>query len=64
MLAFTEHVFGLQPLAAADANAYYYVGAFDFTQTPLPPVKLAQHAVPASSREWIQAHPPPEDDPT
>jgi phospholipase C len=64
MLAFTEHVFGLQPLAAADTNAYDYMGAFDFSQTPLPPVKLMKHAVPAASRAWIEAHPPPADDPT
>jgi len=64
MLAFTEHVFALQPLATADANADDYLGAFDFSQTPLPPVKLTKHAVPAASRAWIKAHPPPTDDPT
>jgi phospholipase C len=64
ILAFTEHVFGLQPLATADANAYNYMNAFDFTQTPVPPVKLAPHVVPASSRAWIKAHPPPANDPT
>jgi phospholipase C len=64
ILAFTEHVFGLQPLATSDANAYDYMNAFDFTQTPLPRVKLRQHVVPASSRAWIKAHPPPANDPT
>jgi hypothetical protein len=57
-------VFGLQPLATSDANAYDYMNAFDFTQTPLPRVKLTQHVVPASSRAWITAHPPPANDPT
>jgi phospholipase C len=37
ILAFTEHTFGLAPLAATDAAAYDYSNAFDYAQTPLPP---------------------------
>jgi phospholipase C len=64
LLAFTEHVFGLQPLGTADTNAYDYMNAFNFAQTPLPPIHLQPHPVPPSSRAWIKAHPPPANDPT
>jgi phospholipase C len=64
LLAFTEHLFGLPPLNAEDANAYDYAGAFNFAQAPLAPIALPQHTVPRSSVEYIAAHPPDPNDPT
>jgi phospholipase C len=58
LLAFTEHVFGLQPLATADASAYGYLGAFDFLQTPLSSISLSRTPIPPHEREWLRAHPP------
>lgn len=64
LLAFTEHVFGVQPLTDADANAYDYMNAFDFTQPPQPAVHLQSHQVPAWELAQLKAHPPSLDDPT
>jgi phospholipase C len=64
MLAFTEHTFGLPPLAASDAAAYDYSGSFDFTQPPLPPIRLTQHRIPPAELAWLKAHPPDPNDPT
>jgi phospholipase C len=61
MLAFTERVFGLQPLSNADANAYDYLQAFDFTQQPLAPVELRSRPVPEWEKAWLRAHPPNSD---
>src|SRR5262249_36762987 len=33
MITFTEHLFGLPSLTAADANSYDYANSFDFTQS-------------------------------
>ena len=46
ILAFTEHTFGLAPLAANDAAAYDYANSFDYTQAPLAgrPADLAPAA--------------------
>jgi phospholipase C len=64
MLAFTEHLFGLQPLSTEDANAYDYANAFNFQQTPLGPIPLPQHTVPWSSVVYMAHHPPDPEDPT
>ena len=64
LLAFTEHLFGLAPLNAEDASAYDYAGAFDFSQAPVAPIPLPQHAVPRSSVIYIAEHPPDPNDPT
>ncbi len=61
VLSFTEHTFGLSPLNTIDANAYDYHNSFDFSQTPLPPVKMRVSPLPASSRNLPDADP---DDPT
>jgi phospholipase C len=61
ILAYTEHVFGLQPLAASDTNAYDYANSFDYTQTPLAPVALHGHPIPGWERAWLRAHPPKPD---
>lgn len=48
---FIERIFGLEPLstldpAAQDGQANDLLGAFDFTQTPLPPLVLSQRTCP------------------
>ena len=58
MLAFTEHVFGLQPLTSADANAYDYANAFDATRKAAPAVPhLATRPIPRRERRYIAHHP-------
>jgi phospholipase C len=65
ILAFTEGVFGLQPLSKIDQNAYDYSNAFNFAQKPLAPIRLVQHPVPESSLKFLATHPQDvEDDPT
>ena len=64
LLAFTEHTFGLSPLGAADGSAYDYSNAFDFTQTPLAPVRLTQTPLPKASLVYLQTHRADTADPT
>jgi len=64
MMAFTEHNFGLAPLAGADRSAYDYLGAFNFGQAALKPIRTVREHTSPAERAWIAAHPPPEDDPT
>ena len=59
IVAFTEHVFQLPPLGAADNTAYDYMNSFDFGGSPLRPVRLATRPVPPSSLRYIAKHPPP-----
>src|SRR5205085_1152265 len=37
ILAYTEHNFGLSPLATNDAAAYDFANAFNYAQAPRPP---------------------------
>jgi phospholipase C len=64
LLAFTEHTFGLSPLGAADGSAYDYSNAFDFSQTPLSPVRLTQTAIPKASVIYLRTHRADTSDPT
>ena len=64
ILAFTEHTFGLTPLSSSDASAYDFGNSFNYTQTPLAPVKMVMTAIPLSSQRWIAAHPTNGNDPT
>ena len=65
MLAFTEHTFGIAPLAAADATAYDYSNSFDYNQQPLTTAFTAvRRQLPVQERIWLREHPPPPDDPT
>jgi phospholipase C len=57
MLAFIEHNWGLPPLTSADASAYDYRNAFDFSQTPLAPVKMTRTSIPLWERNYLKAHP-------
>jgi phospholipase C len=64
LLAFTEYVFDLRPLAAADAGAYNFLDSFDFGIARLSPVAMVTSAVPADELAYIAAHPGTENDPT
>ena len=64
LLAFTEYVFGLQPLADADANAYDFRNSFDFGQPRLGAVPMVTSLVGADELAYIAAHPPRDDDGT
>jgi phospholipase C len=57
MLAFTEHTFGLAPLTSADANAYDYSGAFNFSQAPRGGIGMVHTRVPPAELRWIRQHP-------
>jgi phospholipase C len=50
ILAYTEHTFGLSPLGPNDAHAYPFTNAFNYAQTPLPPVTMVTRPLPASAR--------------
>jgi hypothetical protein len=56
MLAFTEHTFGLAPLASADAAAYDYSNSFNFEQRPLGGVRMTQTPVAPWELRWIENH--------
>jgi hypothetical protein len=66
MLAFAEHVLGLNPLTYRDADAYDFANAFDFTAAPsLATTPLKSSAIPAWEVRWLQTHPgDPDHDPT
>jgi hypothetical protein len=64
ILAYTEHNFGLKPLAANDRNAYNYAKAFNYHQTPLNGVALKTRPIPRSSLQYLRTHPSPDDDDT
>jgi phospholipase C len=64
LLAFVEHNWSIEPLAAEDASAYDYSNSFDFGRSPLAGVRMVMTPVPASERRWIVAHPDSPDDPT
>jgi len=67
IIAFTEHVFSLPPLATCkilpsptcddDSTAYDYMDAFDFNQTPLPPARMTKTVIPDWEWATIRAHP-------
>ena len=54
ILAFAERTFGLEPLGPGDAGAYAFTAAFDFGQSPLAPVPLRGHPLPAALREGLR----------
>jgi phospholipase C len=57
ILAYTEHTFGLAPLAANDAAAYDLNGAFNYSQPPLAPARMVDRPLPGWARR-LAAHPP------
>jgi phospholipase C len=58
VLAFTERVFGLQPLTTRDAGAYDFFGAFNFSKQHLETVRLRNHPLPRWERVWLRKHLP------
>jgi phospholipase C len=50
ILAYTEHNFGLPPLAEDDSAAYDFHNAFDYSQAPLKPVRMTKRALP----RWVR----------
>lgn len=50
ILAYVEHTFGLKPLNSADATAYDYRHAFNYSQRPLKLVPMVATWVPPSRR--------------
>lgn len=50
ILAYTEHTFGLAPLARNDAAAYDFRKAFNYHQAPLKPVAMTARPLP----RWAQ----------
>jgi phospholipase C len=64
MLAFTEHLFGLDPLTDADAHAYDYSDSFNFSQGQQAPPRLVQQAIPPAEASYLTHHPPDPNDPT
>jgi phospholipase C len=61
MLAYVEHTFGVAPLTSADKNAYDFSNAFNYSQTPLPPVQLHQTPISMAERRFLFFHPSPPD---
>jgi phospholipase C len=57
ILAFTERIFRLPPLAEDDATAYPYSKSFDFSQVPLSPIELTSHPVPAWELRYVAENP-------
>jgi phospholipase C len=50
ILAYTEHIFGLSPLGKNDAHAYNFHNAFNYSQTPLPPLHTVVRPLPPSAK--------------
>jgi len=65
VLAFVEHVFGLQPLSREVSESYDYADSFDFSQRPLtgPPMTRRQ-IPPLERRQLARALPTVRQDPT
>ena len=55
-LRFIEQNWGLEPLASRDAQANSFMGAFDFSRPPRPPVLLA--STPAGTGQPVVKRPP------
>jgi phospholipase C len=64
VIAFTERVFGIQPLGFADTYTYAYMSMFNWSQRPLPPVAMVTSPIPAASKAFVATHKADPDDPT
>ena len=62
LLAFTEHTFGLTPLNRADANAYDYSNAFDFSQIPTSKVAMTHTRLSQTEQQRLKTINHPDDD--
>ena len=50
ILAYTEQTFHLAPLGVNDAHAYAFTSAFNYSQAPLKPVRMALRPLPATAK--------------
>lgn len=60
MLAYAEHVLGVQALNTRDGTAYDYSASFDYTQTVTPAAwagRMQQSVLPAASQQYLATHP-------
>ena len=64
MSAFIEHAFGVPATSAKDAAAYDYSHSFDYSQTPLAPVRMTSRPLPRREIQWLKTHPGDASDPT
>jgi phospholipase C len=62
MLAFIEDTFGLPPMSSQDRRAYDFSHAFDYSQTPLSPVRMVREHIPSWEARYLTAHPAEPDD--
>ena len=63
VLAFAEHVLGVEPMNVNDAQAYPYAGMFNFSQRPLTTIPMTHPPIPPASVAYAAAH-PTDDDPS
>jgi phospholipase C len=63
ILAYLEQDFGLKALGVNDADAYPFTNAFNYSQTPLRPVRMVQRPLSPSAKR-IRVTPALEHDPT
>jgi phospholipase C len=54
MLKFIQHNFGLTALSNGVSGTYGYANAFDFTQTPTPPVPMTHTAISPAERRQLR----------
>ena len=59
ILAFVEHTFGVKPLGRRDGSAYALGGAFDFSQSPLRPVRMVHTPISRQETHYLATHKPP-----
>ena len=65
LLAYAEHVFGLAPLATADAAAYDYGSDFNYASPSVAaPATMVHRGISPRERAWIWTHRPIGIDPT
>jgi hypothetical protein len=56
-LAFIEHNWSLAPLADEDRGAYDFHDAFDYSQTPVAPVRMVDTPLPQWEVRYLKDHP-------
>jgi phospholipase C len=64
ILAFVEQTFSLAPLSVNDAAAYPYSSSFDYSQTPIPGIRMRREAISRAEQQYLAGHPGNPDDPT
>lgn len=57
VIAYVDQTFGLPALNSVVAKSDPFSNAFDYSQTPLPPIPMVHSTIPAASRRYIATHP-------